>query len=136
MNELLFAYGTDPGALNSYMGYSGSPYTTSYVKEFEYAAQEAVRGGVGSYAVCATDYGWHILYCSFKYGAGDVYGGYDHDARETEGTFSNLFYESIKEAAYTNYATEEQNKVLIEYNNDNRVTRFEKAYQDLLEMDK
>lgn len=135
VNELLFAYGTDPGALNSYMGYSVSPYGTNFVKEFEYAAQEVVKAGVGNYAVCATDYGWHILYCSFKYEGGEVYGGYVHEDKDKEGTFSNLFYEYIKESAYTNHATEIQNRVLIEYDNGSCVTRYQKAYQDLLDMD-
>lgn len=140
VNELLFAYGTDPGAFNSYMGYSVSPYTTNYVKEFEWAAHEVVKAGVGSYAVCETDYGWHLLYCSFKYDTyntdGDVYGGYVEADKDKEGTFSNLFYETIKEAAYNNHATEEQNRVIKEYNVGACVERFEKAYKDLLEMDK
>ena len=135
VNELLFAYGTDPGAFNSYMGYSVSPYTTNYVKEFEWAAHKVVENGVGSYAVCATDYGWHLLYCSFKYTGGDVYGGYVEADKDKEGTFSNLFYETIKEAAYNNHATEEQNRVIKEYNVSDCVERFEKAYKDLLEMD-
>ncbi len=136
VNELMFAYSTDTGCLNTYMGYSVSPYGTQFVKEFEYAAQEVVKKGVGSYMVCATDYGWHIVYCSFSYTAnGDVYGGYVEAERETEGTFSNLFYESVKESAYNNYSTEKQSKVLLEYNNDATVTRFQKRYQDLLDLD-
>ncbi|MBE7077329.1 MAG: hypothetical protein E7377_01340 [Clostridiales bacterium] len=137
VNELMFAYSTDTGCLNTYMGYSVSPYGTNFVKEFEYAAQQVVKEGVGSFAVCATDYGWHIVYCSFAYTAnGDAYGVYDHNAKDTEGTFSNLFYESMKESAYTNYATEEQNRLLIEYDHEDCVTRFPKAYKDLLELDK
>ena len=138
----MFAYSTDTGCLNTYMGYSVSPYGTDFVKEFEYAAQEVVKRGVGSYMVCATDYGWHIVYCSFSYkngyiGAdGDVYGGYVADDKDKEGTFSNLFYESVKESAYANYASEVQNKVLLEYVNDNTVQRFQKKYQDLLDLDK
>ena len=136
VNELMFAYSTDTGCLNTYMGYSVSPYTTNYVKEFEYAAQEVVKAGVGNYAVCATDYGWHLIYCSFKYTGGSVYGGYVDAEKDTEGTFSNLFYESIKETAYSNYSTEKQNALLLEYNNDSCVTRYQKAYQDLLDLDK
>ncbi len=142
VNELMFAYSTDTGCLNTYMGYSVSPYGTDFVKEFEYAAQEVVKRGVGNYMVCATDYGWHIVYCSFSYkngyiGAdGDVYGGYVADDKDKEGTFSNLFYESVKESAYANYASEVQNKVLLEYVNDNTVQRFQKKYQDLLDLDK
>lgn len=137
VNELMFAYSTDTGCLNTYMGYAVSPYGTDFVKEFEYAAQALVKEGVGSYSVCATDYGWHILYCSFKYTGGKVYGddGYVHADKDTEGTFSNLFYEAMKETAYTDYATEEQNRILIKYDTENCVTRYQKRYQDLLDLD-
>ena len=138
VNELMFAYSTDTGCLNTYMGYSVSPYGTNFVKEFEHAAQEVVKNGVGSYAVCATDYGWHIVYCSFKFEAnGNVYGAYNHDDREMEGTFSKLFYDAMKESAYTNYATEIQNRVLIEYNIEGLCVNLNQdAYQDLLDLDK
>ena len=135
VNELMFAYSTDTGCLNTYLGYSVSPYGTNFVKEFEYAAQEAVKGGVGSYAVCATDYGWHILFASYVYSAGDVYGGYNHDeALNKEGSFSNLFYESLKSSATTSYSTEIQNSVLNQYNNDDSVTLYTENYQDLLDL--
>lgn len=137
VNELMFAYSTDTGCLNTYMGYSVSPYGTNFVKEFEKAAQDVVKAGVGSYAVCLTDYGWHIVYCSFSYHAdymgdsatGDVYGGYDHTQKDTEGTFSNLFYEYIKDSAYSNYTTEIQNRTLKKY--ENCAERFENRYEDL-----
>ena len=135
VNELMFAYSTDPGCLNTYLGYSVSPYGTKFVKEFEYAAQKAVEGGVGSYAVCATDYGWHILFASYVYSAGDVYGGYNHDeALNKEGSFSNLFYESLKSSATTTYSTEIQNSVLNQYNNEDSVTLYKDNYQDLLDL--
>ena len=43
----------------------------------------------------------------------------------------------MKEAAFSNYATETQTRVIREYDNDttNCVTRIEKNYKDLLEMD-
>ena len=139
VNELMFAYSTDTGCLNTYMGYSVSPYGTNFVKEFEAAAQKVVAAGVGNYAVCLTDYGWHIVYCSFSYNAdymgngetGDIYGGYNHEARNEEGTFSNMFYEYVKEAAYTNYTTEVQNKTLKKYDNETCITRYESRYKDL-----
>ena len=135
VNELMFAYSTDPGCLNTYLGYSVSPNGTNFVKEFEYAAQEAVKGGAGSYAVCATDYGWHILFASYVYTAGDVYGGYNHDeALNKEGSFSNLFYESLKSSATTSYSTEIQNSVLNQYNNDESVRLYKDNYQDLLDL--
>lgn len=139
VNELMFAYSTDPGCLNTYFGYSVSPYGTNFVKEFEYAAQEAVKGGVGTYVVCATDYGWHIIFASYVYSAdGDVYGGYNHAEAvgETmvEGSFSNLFYESLKSTASSSYSSEIQNSVLNRYNNDDCVTLYKARYKDLLEL--
>lgn len=138
VNELMFAYSTDTGCLNSYMGYVVSPYKTDFVSEFEYAAQQAVLGGVGSYVVAPSDYGWHIIYCSFVYDAddGDVYGGFKANEMEVEGTFSYLFYESLKSTSATSYTTTVQNQLLNQYNNDKAVTLHTKAYQDLLDLDK
>ncbi|MBQ9113347.1 MAG: hypothetical protein IJY05_00290 [Clostridia bacterium] len=137
VNEILFAYSTDPGSLNTYMGYAVSPYKTNFVPEFEYAAQEVVRNGVGSYVVCATDYGWHITFCTFKYTEnGDVYGGYKHaEALGEENTFSKMYYESLKATAITDYTNSIQGTVLNNYNNDDSVTRYESRYKDLLNLD-
>ncbi len=149
VNELMFAYSTDTGCLNTYMGYAVAPDKTDFVSEFEYAAQQAVLGGVGSYVVVPSDYGWHIIYCSFAYnkkvtvGEGEaateeydakIYGEYLDEEKEKEGTFSNLFYESMKTNAATNAATNMQNKVLNDYKQS--ATRHTKAYQDLLDLDK
>ncbi len=135
VNELMFAYSTDMGCLNTYMGYAVSPYGTNFVPEFEYAAQEAIKGGVGSYVVCATDYGWHIVYATFVYSAEDVYGGYVAAEKEIEGTFSNLFYESLKTSLSNNHANETQSSVLNKYDNDTCVSRYQSRYQDLLDLD-
>ena len=67
INELSFAYNTDTAGLNSYLGYMISPYATDFVPEFEYAGQQVVKSGAGSYAVVPSDYGWHIIYCTFSY---------------------------------------------------------------------
>ncbi len=143
VNELMFAYSTDTGCLNTHFGYAVSPYKTDFVKEFEYAAREAIKGGAGSYVVCATDYGWHIVYASYVYDASfmadgttaDVYGGYVEAEKDIEGTFSNLFYESLKTSAAQNYSTEKQNEVLNTYNNDKSVSLYESRYKDLLELE-
>ncbi len=142
VNELMFAYSTDTGCLNTFMGYSVSPYGTNFVKEFEWAAQEVVKEGVGSYKVCLTDYGWHIIYCSFSYKADYVgsdenenlvYGTYYHDQKDVDGTFSNLFYEYVKSTAYTSFSTEEQSKTLKKY--DGIEKRYEDRYKDLYDFD-
>jgi hypothetical protein len=131
------------------MGYAVAPDKTEFVSEFEYAAQQAVLGGVGSYVVVPSDFGWHIIYCSFAYnkkvsvGEGEtatteydanVYGEYLDGEKDKVGTFSNLFYESMKTKAATNAATNMQNKVLNNYKNS--ATRHTAAYQDLLDLDK
>lgn len=134
VNELMFAYSTDTGCLNTYMGYVVSPYKTDFVPEFEYAAQVAVQGGVGAYVVCPSDYGWHIIYTSFVYDGGDVYGGFKTAEKETEGTFSYMFYESLKSSAASNYTKEKENAVLNQYKTS--ATYYTERYQDLLDLDK
>jgi hypothetical protein len=140
VNELIFAYGTDPGAFNSYMGYKVSPQegSTGFVKEFEWTAQQLVKEGVGSYAVCLTDYGWHILYCSFAYGEGDVYGGYNHaeawGENKVEGSFSNLYYEALKASTVEGYSTVMEKRIINNY--ASCVSVYQETYQDLLDLDK
>ncbi len=145
VNEVTFAYSTDPGSLNTYLGYAVTPYKTNFVDEFAYAAQYVIEKGVGNYVVCATDYGWHIIFASFVYDrtgekndatkASHVYGGYTHADKDKEGTFSNLFFESLKTSAAKNYTTEKQNTVLKSYNNDASVTLYKDRYEDLLKLD-
>ncbi len=144
VNELMFAYSTDPGCLNTYFGYSVSPYKTNYVPEFEYAAQKAVSQGVGAYNLVATDYGWHLIYCSFAYDTtGAVYGAdvnsdgvyvFNTDNIETEGTFEYMFYESLKSTAETNYTQDAQSKVLNQFKDS--ITLHTEKYKDLMELDK
>ena len=135
VNELMFAYSTDTGCLNTYMGYVVSPFTTNFVKEFEYAAQYAIRElGVGGYTVCPSDYGWHIIYVSNKLDT-NVYGlkeAITQELLDAEGSFFNLYYESLKSASAQSYQTMIENNVLVEYNNGNCVTLFTDRYEDLL----
>lgn len=134
-NELMFAYSTDTGCLNTYMGYVVSPFTTSYVAEFEYAAQWAIKQGAGTYVVCPSTYGWHVIYVTYVYGEGDVYGGFNIDDMDKEGTFSHLYAEAMKANYSTEYANDEQTRLILAFDNDSCVTRHEKAYKDLLELD-
>ena len=131
MNELSFAYNTDTAGLNSYLGYAVSPNSTDYMKEFEYAAQEAVRGGAGTIVVVPTDYGWHIIYCTFTF-AGNTPYTFDWNAIEEEGTFSNLYYEALKSSNLTTYASSRQTEIINSFDNDACVTVHEDRYQDLI----
>ena len=143
VNELVFAYGTDPGMLNSYIGYTVTPSCDkTFVKEFAYAAKEAVAGGVGTYTVCLTDYGWHIMYCNYVYEAGNVYGTADEIFAEAnmengeykEDTFARYFYDSVK-SKLDESSTIVQERMLADYNTENAVTKYTTRYQDLLDMD-
>ena len=136
VNELMFAYSTDTGCLNTYMGYAVSPYETTFVDEFAYAARMVVREGVGNYCVAPSDYGWHIIYCSYAFEGGEVYGALNLTdiQNEVEGSFSYMYYQSIEASVIENYTYEKENNVLKVY--DASQTRFEKAYKNLLDLDK
>ena len=138
VNELQFAYTTDTGILSQYLGYSISAYETSYIKEFEYAAQQALRMGTGTFKVCAGDYGWHLIYVvdAFSFDGGEVYKpSWTKERIETEGTFENKFYEWIKESTLSNEVSTKRSEIIQLYSNDNTVTKYENAYKDLLEIE-
>lgn len=70
--DLIYAYSTDDGSLKENYGYVYSPITSktnyqiqgTYVDEFSAKAEQLINGGVGSYAVVATDFGYHIMLCT------------------------------------------------------------------------
>lgn len=83
--------------------------------------------------------GWHVIYVSFVYDEGEVYeNGFNWNEREEEGTFSYLFYESLKSdsSSSSSYASMIQNQILGKYNTDTCVTLYENRYKDLLSLDK
>lgn len=135
VNELMFAYSTDTGCFNSYLGYEVSPVTDKYVKEFAYAAQVAIKGGSGTYVVCSTEYGWHILYTTVAYKQGAIYDGFVWADKDKEGTFSNLWFEALKDATSDVRTEKIQSDVLGTYNNDSSVKKYVSRYQDLLDLD-
>lgn len=137
VNELQYAYTTDTGVLSNYIGYNVSAYDTSYIKEFEYAAKQAIKHGAGSFAVCAGDYGWHLIYVTYTFDVdgGNVYSAPDWTNIQTEGTFEYNFYEWLKSSQLTN-ATNNRRTVLMQlYGGDKTVTLYENTYKDLLELD-
>ncbi len=133
INDLLFAYSTDPGSLNTYMGYVVEPDKTSFVSEYEYASWKAVENGIGSYVVCANDFGWHIVYCGFIYSEGEVYNFNTGDV-EKEGTFSNLYYEYLKSSLAQNFTNEEYSRIINTYQEESSKL-YKSKYKDLLELD-
>ena len=138
INELSFAYNTDTAGLNSYLGYAISTGSTDYVPEFEYAAQYVCRKGAGNYVVVATDYGWHIIYCTFSFvadGDGGVAAPYtfNWEDRAQEGTFSYLFYEALCADLVSDYASTMQTKAIDAYSDCAVV--YEDRYADLSGLD-
>lgn len=145
VNEFIFAFGTDTGAINSYIGYTVTPdCEETYVQEFAYAAKQAVKGGAGTYTVCLTDYGWHIMYCNYSYTSGSVYGDaetiFSSTYKDANGeykadTFAKYFYESLKSAAEDENSEIVQERLLTDYKTDTAVKYYKARYQDLLDMD-
>ena len=141
VNELQYAYTTDTGVLSNYLGYSVSlGETTGYIKEFEYAAHEAIKGGAGSFNVCAGDYGWHILYVTYTFGNNvndSSTGGNeftpDWTKIEEEGTFENLFYEQVKSNGISGISSSRRSQIITQFKAKS-VTKYQSRYQDLLDL--
>ena len=73
INELLFAFSTDDGSLNTYEGYVIKPAvdganTEEYVKTFGDAGRILLEQGSG-YVVVASDFGYHVMFYSEKFGS-------------------------------------------------------------------
>ncbi len=68
INELLFAFSTDSGSLNTYKGYAIEPTPEDgkekYMQEFATAGRELINMGGKSYVIVATDYGYHVMFYS------------------------------------------------------------------------
>lgn len=64
INELLFAFSTDSGSLNTYKGYVIKPKNDEYVKTFGDAGKALLQEGGSSYMVVASDYGYHFMFFS------------------------------------------------------------------------
>lgn len=77
INELIFAFSTDTGSLNTYKGYTignKTMYgTETYVEEYAAAARALKDMGKSSYVVVGTEYGWHIMFLSERIAAGTNY---------------------------------------------------------------
>lgn len=137
VNELQYAYTTDVSVLSQYIGYTVSAYETSYIKEFEYAAKAALRTGVGSFNVCAGDYGWHLIYVTdtFEVSGGETYKPNFTVANvELDGSFENRFYNWIKDSVVVNEVSLKRAEIVREFVNDNTVKTDKKVYEDLAEL--
>ena len=138
--DLVFAYSTDGGSLKDNYGYVYSPKTskTAYVKEFADAAKRVVDGGVGSYEVVATQYGYHIILCT------KVIAPTLNDAPIEKATFIAQANGTDKEAVA--YKFKEYQRVRLVNDNVSKITEaffktslsttvtyYKEIYKDLLE---
>lgn len=137
VNELQYAYTTDTGVLSQYLGYTVEAGDTSYIKEFEYAAHQAVNNGTGSFSVCAGDYGWHLIYVTYTFdiaadNASRALYNPDWTKITTEGTFEYMFYEWVKDNDIEDISSTRQTQVINKYKKDKvTVKKYEKAYKNL-----
>ncbi|MDE7087514.1 MAG: hypothetical protein K2O67_04905, partial [Clostridia bacterium] len=136
VNELQYAYTTDTGVLSQYIGYSVSAYDTSFIKEFEYAAQAALRKGAGAFSVCAGDYGWHLIYVTdtFSPEGGAAYTAdwtVASDRINKEGTFEYRFYNWVKDSTLTREVSLKRAEILKLYNTEEAVKVYKEVYKDL-----
>ncbi|MBE7083958.1 MAG: hypothetical protein E7373_05105 [Clostridiales bacterium] len=158
INELLFAFSTDPGSLNTYLGYTIAPDKNDWAEEFTWAGQELLKMGGNSYIMVATDYGYHIMFYSevfnsdYNFETLVEYLNYVEDKNldeagwikeletrlsdweEYENTYLYSLFESVSSTKVTNGLSKVENEILSEYvyNKDsNGVVKYESRYQDL-----
>ena len=162
INELLFAFSTDPGSLNTYLGYSIQPKPSSgeaetYMQEFADAGRELLKMGKSSYIMVATDYGYHIMFYSVvlsdTYGYNNLvdylnsqYGTKnwedefnkmlaDFDEYEDTDNYMYVLFNSLASSSVSKKLTDNQNSIINKYvydSNNTYVKLFTGAYADLI----
>lgn len=100
INELLFAFSTDSGSLNTYKGYTIKPAVDGsnkeeYVKTFGDAGRALLQEGGSSFKVVASDYGYHFMFFSEVFNVGDGFDSLsdylDTLGIEHDGTWADYF---------------------------------------------
>lgn len=161
INELLFAFSTDSGSLNTYKGYVIAPEPDldgkdQWVKEFADAGRELLNMGGNSYIIVASDYGWHIMFyseiltvdsnCETLTEYLNKITGENKTEEEWETYYSEMladwdnadedFYLYTLATATANIDTKlnnTENQIIKQYKyNSNYIVKNEKAYKDLM----
>ena len=116
VNELLFAFSTDPGSLNTYKGYSSAPEVDpvagkqeKYMQEFADAARKLLDSDkANSYIIVATDYGYHVMFYSEvinnSYNYADLENYLDAFCTKTADTWAKEFDKMV--AGFEDYDTD------------------------------
>ena len=141
--DIKFAFSTDTGNFNKYLGYVYSPLTskTQYVPEFVEACGKALKEGEGSVVMFMSEsYGLHILVCTAKEGGYGYYTDFETFKNDVDikGTVAYNFKEANASLIESNYVSKEADRFIKIYTNKNNegkydyITYNEKAYKDLV----
>ncbi len=162
INDLLFAFSTDSGSLNTFKGYTIKPEvdgsdTEEYVTTFAEAGRKLLENGKDGYVIVASDYGYHVMFFSEVLTAN--IGGYTslveflnatEGVKDWEAEYDNLLenwldYEEVDSYLYllvneisSNRVNDEINKVRTKiinqyrYDSTDYVTIYEDTYANLL----
>lgn len=141
--DIKFAFSTDTGNFNKYLGYVYSPLTSKdqYVTEFVTACAQALDAGEGSVVMFMSEsYGLHILVCTAKEGNYGYYTDFEtfKSDMEIKGTVAYNFKEANASLIESNYVSKAADRFIKEYTNKNKdgkydyITYNEKAYKDLV----
>ncbi len=140
--DIKFAFSTDTGNFNKYLGYLYSPLTAadSYVPEFVTACQTAVAGGAGSVVMFMSEsYGLHVLMCTETandYGMYDSQEAFEED-RKVKGSVAYNFEKANIDLIESTYVSKAANTIIKSYipedgKDNNYVKHFNKVYKDLI----
>ena len=161
IQELLFAYSTDPGSLNTFKGYSITPNNSeSWMPEFHEAGKKLLSMGGNSYVIAATDYGYHVMFFSQSLNINDYnystllayleaneqakgetawkesYSQLQNNYDDYEDTNSYLYvlHNNVATNRVNKAITDKQNKILntYVYSTNSCVVKFVNNYKDLL----
>ncbi len=141
--DIKFAFSTDTGNFNKYLGYVYSPLTSKdqYVTEFVDACAKALKEGEGSVVMFMSEsYGLHILICTAKEGNYGYYTDFEafKNDMDIKGTVAYNFKEANASLIESNYVSKAADRFIKEYTNKNKdgkydyITYNEKAYKDLV----
>lgn len=136
-NDLMYAFSTDAGCLGSYYGYLYSPYTHTYVEEFEAASKAVCAKGVGSYTTVLTDYGYHIVLCTklveTTYDLTDASKAKFMQDVAVEDTLAYNYREVKLNSIVSSEISKVASKLINEFKDDEtKVTYFKSTYKDLI----
>ncbi len=122
IKDLLFAYSTDSGSLSStYKGYLVKPNVDpdeqeQYVGEFQMASKKVLElgaaGDTSSYAIVATQYGYHIIFYSESIAANTNYDTLCKYLNKAASEYDTFEYDNVQYANFLTFFNEVTGKAI------------------------